>query len=308
MRRVLILSETLSVETNQFDADKFCELLNANDAIHVEYMYYTDLVYYIDGKGKSKVFHQYTGKDIGDYDIVYRKRSDFVQHHAKACAQYVQYKGNIFIDSEFSHQLNTNAHKLVEHMTYAVNNLTFPDTLIVTPKNAEKALQFWESQGYTYPAVLKSLTSTRGDYNFLVGSAEEALQAVQDAPVEYSEFALQPFIENDADYRFLVLGYETKLIIKRQRGSDSKSHTNNTSQGAQASLVELSEMQAEAIELANQSARIFGREVAGVDIMFVSATGTPLILEVNRSPQIEQGAFVEQKAAMLAEFLANYQG
>lgn len=304
MKKILVLSDKNSIELNQFDAEKFSSMINALGEVEVKISMFTDLIYVIKD-GDIRVFDQHTGYDISDFDIVYRKRSEFLPHHAIACSLYVRSKGGVFLDSEFSGQMNANAHKLVEHMVYALNKLPFPATIVINKHNVTKVFEN-NSLDLTFPMVLKSLTGTRGDENYLVHSAEETMQILENASSEHPEFALQPFIKNDSDYRILVLGYETSLIIKRMRKSTSTSHTNNTSKGADAFLVDTKDLEPSVIELANNAARVFKREVAGVDIMFGLEDGLPYILEVNRSPQIEQGAFVPEKIKKISEFFKKY--
>ena len=301
MKKILILTDKMSVELNQFNASSFKQLLEVNPDISVEICHYEDLIYVIE-ENSVKIVHQYMDYDIADFDVVYRKRSEKMPHHAVSCSMHVRSKGKVFIDSEFNSEMNANAHKLVEHMIYAQSNLPFPKTILVSKYNMQSVLN--GNFGVNFPAILKSLTGTRGEGNFLVNSPEEVIETIKQSDEDNFEFALQPFIENDSDYRFLVLGYETKVIIRRIRDTNSSSHTNNTSRGASAELVDIEKIDTSLIELANRAAKNFHREVAGVDIMICLDDGRPYILEVNRSPQIEQGAFVQQKSEKLAEFLA----
>jgi glutathione synthase/RimK-type ligase-like ATP-grasp enzyme len=302
MKKILILSDKPSVDQGLFDWDKFKQLIEASQKVEVYLTYFEDLVYILNGN-QVRVIDGTTNVDISNYDLVYRKRSDYIQQHPLSCAMYLKYKRVPFIDSEFQSVMNPNAHKLVEHMLYAVHSLPFPGTIIATKQNIHLVRNYLTGD---FPKVLKSLTATRGDYNFLVNSFDEAQKIIEEADMENTEFALQEYIPNDSDFRFLVLGYKTKLIIQRKRRVDSTSHTNNTSKGASAELIDVSTLQDEVKTLAERAAKVFSREIAGVDIMIGSEDNKAYVLEVNRSPQIENGAFVQDKSNVLAEFLAGY--
>ena len=59
------------------------------------------------------------------------------------------------------------------------------------------------------------------------------------------------------------------------------------------------------MEIALHAARVMGREVAGVDLMHELGTGKPYILEVNASPQIGTGAFMDEKIEKYCQYFKN---
>lgn len=301
-KEVLILTDKPSVEKGSFDPVLFSQLLERNEKIHITICYYEDLIYSFD-QHNSQVVNQHEGYDIADFDLAYIKRTGVNTHHAVTCSMHIRRKGKKCIDTEYSSSMNPTSNKLIEHMQYSLSNLPFPDTIIVTKHTVSKVVQDFNK--FDYPVIMKSLTGTRGAQNYLVATKEEALRIVAESDELNFEFALQPFIPNDSDFRFLVLGFDTKLVIKRARSKDSVHHTNNTSMGAHAELIPLSEIDSSLIELANRSAEAFNRNVAGVDIMLHKETMEPFILEVNRSPQIEHGAFVTEKSRVLSEYLCS---
>ena len=115
------------------------------------------------------------------------------------------------------------------------------------------------------------------------------------------EFVGQSFIANSGDLRVLVINKSIKLIIGRTRKDDT-THLNNTSQGADARLLDISELSVEAQEMSLKAASVMGREIAGVDVMFEKDTEKPYILEVNASPQVGSGAFTDEKLTVYNEF------
>jgi len=99
----------------------------------------------------------------------------------------------------------------------------------------------------------------------------------------------------------LVVGGVIRLVIERRR-KDNSTHLNNTSQGAQAKLIALADVSPEIKETALRAANIMNREIAGVDIMEHADTKVPYVLEVNASPQIASGAFMEEKLEVFRDY------
>ena len=117
-------------------------------------------------------------------------------------------------------------------------------------------------------------------------------------------WVVQRFIENDGDYRVVVLGDHSETVIFRQRPKDADTHLNNTSQGASAMLVDISALPQGLCEDAVAAAQVNGLAVAGVDMMVDQKTGRHVILEVNGAPQLATGAFPEEKMRSYTEYLS----
>ncbi|HSX29772.1 MAG TPA: ATP-grasp domain-containing protein [Candidatus Saccharimonadales bacterium] len=153
--------------------------------------------------------------------------------------------------------------------------------------------------GLQLPVVVKSTLASRGEHNYLVRSRDELAALPLDAGHRY---LIQECIPNKCDYRLVVLGGKTKIIIRRTRLSDD-THLNNISQGADATLVDLADFPAEAIAVAEQAAKALGREdIAGVDLLLDEQTNKPYVLEVNRTPHMSLGEPAAVAAKMQALF------
>jgi glutathione synthase/RimK-type ligase-like ATP-grasp enzyme len=112
----------------------------------------------------------------------------------------------------------------------------------------------------------------------------------------------QDLIDSDgSDYRFLVTGGRTRLVIKRIGSGDS--HLNNTSQGATTEVVPLENIDESVLLVVHKMSSALHREVTGIDIMFDKTTSKPYFLEANPIPQIATGSNVELKLDALAEAL-----
>jgi len=93
-------------------------------------------------------------------------------------------------------------------------------------------------------------------------------------------YMLQEFIENDGDYRVLILGEKVLGVMRRFR-NDKNEFRNNFSAGGGVEISDLPEgIKKKAIE----AAKVCQIMVAGVDVM-VRNDGSYVILEVNKGPQ-----------------------
>ena len=82
---------------------------------------------------------------------------------------------------------------------------------------------------------------------------------------------------------------------------------NNTSLGAKASLVELSELDPKIIADCQKICLLMGRELAGIDFMIANdGSSRQVFLEVNAIPQLTSGSFVEEKLHSLVEAVNDY--
>ena len=101
------------------------------------------------------------------------------------------------------------------------------------------------------------------------------------------------------------MGGEVKIAIMRKRKNDD-THLNNTSAGAEGTLLQLDSVSSDMKELAVRAADAVGRiEFAGVDIIVDTTNGDMYVLEVNKSPQIETGSNVDVKINAMVGYLAS---
>ena len=90
---------------------------------------------------------------------------------------------------------------------------------------------------------------------------------------------VQPFIPNSFDTRTIVAFGNILGSIKRERTSG---YLNNVAQGATPSRYALTEAEE---RIAINAARVCGIDIAGVDM--IHTTDGPIVIEVNKSPQIQ---------------------
>jgi RimK family alpha-L-glutamate ligase len=145
-----------------------------------------------------------------------------------------------------------------------------------------------ESKPFNFPVILKGSGGDRGTRVFKADSLEELEKLVRDLRKTETEegkrYMLQEYIENDGDYRVLVLGEKVLGVMKRA-SSNKNEFRNNYSAGGRVEVADLPE---EIKKLAVRAASVCGLGVAGVDVAFRDYdVKKPVIWEVNKGPQFK---------------------
>lgn len=226
---------------------------------------YSDMVFTI-LNGEVSITSAVTGRDVASYDLVYIR--DLGHEEVRnTIALYLEKRNKAFINSELKQRQFPS--KLIQYVAFADAGLAVPDTAYANVKHRAKALA---SLGADFPIVVKSTTGSNGNDNFLVNSLDELNSLDMEAAC-----VMQPFLENQFDYRIVVAESDILIAYKRVRGGDD--YRNNISQGGSRELVK--DLSGELAEMAVRAARAVNRDLAGVDILVAEKTGRPYILEVN---------------------------
>jgi glutathione synthase/RimK-type ligase-like ATP-grasp enzyme len=179
--------------------------------------------------------------------------------------------------------------KLSQLVTLALHGIPVPDTAFCLEHSVllEQARQYG-----ILPAVCKDITASRGRYNILAEDDSKMVSTLQE--LAGRPLIVQRQIPNDSsDIRFFVSGGKVSLVIRRQ--GNGESHLTNVSAGATAELVPLQDISAETLAEIEEVAAIFGRELCGIDYMLDITTNNYIFLEINGTPQIVNGVFVDEK-------------
>lgn len=307
MKKVLILFGVAPKYKTDRNWDSFKSLVSEHlDTKEVELTVsaLTKLTYLADGDN-SAVFIRQSGKDISEFDLVIFVYTGSKKEYAIAAARYLEYKNIPFIDRYLKRAIP--AGKLACGMQRSLRGVEIIPTLGATSGNGLlNSLALLKGMSvFELPLIVKADVGRKGQNNFLVRTRTELREILKEN--KDVSFVVQPFVENDGDYRFLVMGSEVRLAFKRS-GDKTKTHLNNTSIGASVEKVDLGSMPKEVIALAKLAAAVDRLSVAGVDLIEDKRTGRWAVLEVNVSPQLITGEFAEEKteayAKMIEEILA----
>ncbi|HVV25666.1 MAG TPA: hypothetical protein VHC21_01365 [Candidatus Saccharimonadales bacterium] len=138
-------------------------------------------------------------------------------------------------------------------------------------------------QEWNFPIILKAVNGSRGRYNYLIRSSDELTSTLKQHPGR--NFLAQAYIENDCDYRVLIIGEEV-LVLRRYGRSGS--HLHNTSQGGRIETLPATRLPAEVVKASKKLAGRLGLEIAGVDVIQDRHTGSYYFLEINSQPAVGQ--------------------
>lgn len=277
----------------------FVEEINVtglDPAVKVDYTFYNQLVFSIVA-GVAKVYDRKNDKDLKSYDLVYFRKWSTQSEEAVSTALYLEKHGVKFVDTEVL-QVRPGS-KLSQYFLYWANDLPVPDTLYASPGILVDVYKE-NAEDFRLPIIVKKRVSRKGHDNHLLNSVKE-LEELSAAHPEY-EYLIQNFVPNDFDYRVFVCGYEVGLMVKRSRKDDS-THLNNYSAGGTGELMDLATIPQKLKDDSVSAARALHREVAGVDMIINKETGEHILLEVNKSPQINTMVFGEEHSRVMREFL-----
>lgn len=259
---------------------------------------FEDLLFTYDGE-KLTIIDTVSGTDISDYDALFLIgwfKSKILDDVARAVTRYAHAHGVPFTNSEAYHGRSfSKLSQLVVAVLQGVKTTRFVFSL--DPSILRKAI---DEASFGSQYILKAVVASRGNDNYLITDQSQlsVIDEVRDVP---AYFVAQDYIPNDGDYRVLVMGGKVRRVIHRQAGEGT--HLNNTSKGAAANLVSVESLPLAVLEDSINLARIFRREVTGIDMMMHSSTGEYYFLEANNMPQLATGSYVSEKMTALDEFL-----
>lgn len=130
-----------------------------------------------------------------------------------------------------------------------------------------------------FPFVAKKNLSARGEGVYKITSIDQIVKL----KLNFRDYIFQNYVQNDGDFRILVLGGVALGIIKRVKGKDE--FRNNISLGGTAldmnDLPEADDLKNKAVSLASK----FGLQFCGVDFIFDQEEKIYRFMEINSVPQ-----------------------
>jgi glutathione synthase/RimK-type ligase-like ATP-grasp enzyme len=293
---ILILSSTEAAYGAVIN-DKFVQQLNVrlHSICTLEWQNYHNIRLDIAPK-LLKVSITSDGRDISLFKAVYFKSYFRFAEQATAIAEILEDKQVTFIGNELRSYIP--AAKLSQLVRLSRNGIKVPTTIYMSPEHYEGHYEELKTKlGEHF--IFKVIDGAGGNDNHLVTSRSQLKSIV--AVNKDKFFLAQAFIPNDSDLRVIVIAGQINLVIERRR-LDNTTHLNNTSRGAGARLLPVEELSPALKDLALRATAIMKRDTAGVDIMLEKSTNTPYVLEVNASPQIASGAFIEEKLDVYTKY------
>jgi glutathione synthase/RimK-type ligase-like ATP-grasp enzyme len=248
------------------------------------------------GDGSFSIYDTHNQQDLTGYDV-FILRGDNFRRHMDVIGTINEFakENDIPIINEYNDVKDSS--KLLQAVQFHKLSIPVARTLYVNPGLLAAASTLeWE-----FPCVMKAVHGSHGNYNYVVHSFDDVRSHLGEDPE--NRFVLQRFIPNDGDYRVLIIGDEV-LVIGRSAVGDS--HLNNTSQGGEAVLIPVGELPAHVVEDSRKIMKYSGMTIAGVDVIVNKNTGEYSFLEVNAQPQLQTGAFIDQKEILMGKLLSKF--
>lgn len=234
-------------------------------------------------------------QNFNDFDMVYFKTSSKNAQIAALIAGYAKSINRPFFDSAAS--LQPAQSKILQMARLAQAGVNVPDTVYITGKKLNSSY-FDLTNKLGKKLILKDNFGKKSRNRFVVATHKEFDNACMAAHENKVELIAQKFIPHDHFYRILVLGKRVEMVIKKQARVSGATGSKNT-----AIAVPVRKFPTEAAIMSVRAAEALGLQIAGVDIAQDKKTGLWYCFEVNSSPQLVAGAFVEKKRTVLAKFL-----
>ncbi len=292
MKNLLILVDKIGKKK-----ELFSELISeriSKENIKLTLARFSDLSLEIDNKNISiKLYDQ----DIKDFDLVYFRRvGDVYFSLAGTLAICLNYLKIPFYDTTFA-EVGPDEDKLTSLTRLCLAGLPTIPTYFCWPTHIiENKKHIIQKLGF--PLVAKSLGSHRGEGVYLLKTEEDFKKLPLN---EEKQFLFQKFVENDEEYRLLVLKDRVAVAEKKIR-TDPNEFRNNVAIGAREEFLKVSDVPENFKEIAVRGAKTLKIQTAGADVMIDKKTGEPWLLEVNRGPGLTYDTKISPEIDELAKF------
>lgn len=237
-----------------------------------------------------------SGKDIGDYGVIYFK---LVKHYREEANLIIDSVGDgvKIVDAVLRRGRPTDFCKIHQMKAMIDNGLKVPRLVI----GRLKYLRNEAVKQFKYPLILKGSQGDRRTQVFKFFSDDSWEKGWETftwrEKNEGQRYMLQEYIENKEDYRVMVVGNKVLGVMKRATGENERLKNVFTK----------TELPDDVLEKAVKAAKVCEIEIAGVDVVFKEGTKEPYFWEVNRAPNYDR--FVEvtgvDVAGEIIKYLAN---
>ncbi len=294
MKKILILTTGKEAATGSLEENL---LKHSRQDTSYTFSNYLDLQIFIKEKETNVMVDKI---DILSFDLVYFRKIEGTEQIAKVLAHYLKSKNKKYIDTSLATTFQGS--KLIQLMILAINGIA------VTPTLYTHKSQFYQkfstaTKLFGRPLIVKATQGRKGKNVFLVSNKHEVEEILVNTESN-TNLLYQQYIPNSFDYRILVLGGKSKVAIRRTRNS-SQAIVNNVAQGATEEFFDPILLPKAVLDMAEKSANILHREVAGVDIIIDKDNNQPYILEVNPAPSFTYNMEIPIEVKALTDYLAS---
>lgn len=300
MKKILLLADRHHSINKQFaeNLEKY-----SDGKLDITYHSYNDLLFDIGPKTQITIRNK-DNQDLSEYDLVYFKRIGQRADMAAAITSYLSHRKRPFIDGAVNRLPKSS--KLPEYIELSDTGIPIPHSIFMIPRRIASDYKYLERK-LGSPFILKDIHGRKGKYNFLIKNFRQFTVAIRKGKTNSIIYIAQKFIDNDHDYRVLVLGDDISLVIRRARNRQN-THLNNTSRGADATLVPASSLPLAVQKASVAAAQLLDKQVVGVDFVQDKVSNLWYCLEINTGPQLASGTFPEKKQIVLTDYLVKKAG
>lgn len=292
MKRILLLTTASKTSDRQHVVEQFISGLNTAEDMY-GFGTIQDVIFKIENGKPSVIIH---GAELHQqYDVLHLRNHHGYTEFANALRQYCDAYG-IHVVNHADACLPYFG-KLSQGFLLAFNGVPTPD--LISSYSNEMLLHALKEADWQVPFVVKHNDGMRGVDNYLVRSKEELAEILSGA---VHGFVAQPFIENNGELRVLTFGEHMPPLVFRKTAIEGM-YLNNTSQGGNAEMLAATDIPEGIMGHAKLAAKLTGREIAGVDVL-LATNGSYVILEVNSTPSIASGVFLDEKLKIYHEYFS----
>lgn len=292
--RVLVMVHTGTMQARKLFAELEQSFLGQ---LEIDVVRYDELMVVADGTDAT-ITVRTTGRDVASYGFVFFLTRMRDAELAAIVAAYAR-RHKVGFSDQAAALLATDT-KVHQTVLLSSGDIRLPQTVYMDQKQWGTAYKEL-IQLVGRPFVFKDNNGLKGRNNFLITSKADFVAACKQVEDKNLQMVAQTFIPNDGYYRLVVMG--GKVVLAMFRSVDTnKSHTFKKSRDGAAQLVDVADIPGEVQRMALHAAWVLSLEVAGVDILQDNQTGEWYCIEVNNSPQLVGGAFVDEKMQALGTF------
>ena len=272
---ILYKHSELELKPETYEINRFLEVAEENN-IEIEVLTPEQFDLIVTRDDRKSILLD--GETVSLPDFLLPRMGAETSYYALAVIRHLESLGVHTFNS--SQSIETVKDKLYSHQILAKADIAFPKTMLAKyPLNVDLV----EDQ-FGFPLIVKTLSGSMGSGVFLSGSKSKFIDLMEIIRSTKSNvnFILQEFVSTSMgrDLRVIIIGGRAVACMERvAKEGDFKA---NFSRGG---LVRCFEMTPEIEWLATETARVFGLDIAGIDLLFDGEHFK--VCEANSSPGFE---------------------